>query len=406
VVCQADVDIKASALRSVSSKVPLPLCLPLPRESSASLRPQQCPKPMPRRTAPPSKRPTSLLMFGKPSSRLSSSSSLSPKIDSSLDVTDCPVPVNSSVTFPAPPPSSLSKEGKVIDASSINHLDVTTSTGHSLVPLSVKQQASEVVIVASVVFVLQGNDICRLRCPATLSVFKEGKMIDIPSVNCQSLNPPCRDYYKGTQHLCDMPLDASNSEVAKAPSQPQPPPLLKAPIQTMPTRAVVVVSLELSQAQQSAEIVNSPCTVLDIQGNDTGHLRSSTASISKEGKKVVDVADINDRRFQPSGLRHNLSLPTSDTLAKLPPQLKPPLLEEPVPTMPSASVVPLSVEQQAAVLVAVHQDDNCHVKPSGTWKVQSLKEGKVSSIFLRSCRRHYRPRARHGHYRQRPYRQY
>jgi hypothetical protein len=53
---------------------------------------------------------------------------------SSLDVTECPASVNSSVTLPAPRPSSLSKEEKVINASSINHLDVTTSTNTSLVP--------------------------------------------------------------------------------------------------------------------------------------------------------------------------------------------------------------------------------------------------------------------------------
>jgi hypothetical protein len=106
---------------------------------------------------------------------------------------------------------------------------------------------------------------------------------------------------------------------------------------------------------------------------------------------------------QPSGLQCNLSLPTSDTLAKLPPQLKPPLLEASIPTIPTAPVVPLSVEQQAAVLIAVHQNDN--VKPPGILQVQSLKEGKVSNIILRTCRhhqcRHYHPRARHGHYRQR-----
>jgi subtilase family serine protease len=73
----------------------------------------------------------------------------------------------------------------------------------------------------------------------------------------------------------------------------------------MPT--AIVVPLESSQVQQSIEVLNVPYAVLDIQGNDTGrHLRSSTASISKEGKKV----DVADMRLQPSGLQYNLSLPT------------------------------------------------------------------------------------------------
>jgi hypothetical protein len=89
-----------------------------------------------------------------------------------------------------------------------------------------------------------------------------------------------------------MPLDIGNTEVAKTASQlPIQPPLLEAPVPTMPTTTAIVVPLELPQVQQSTEVVHSPCAVLDIQGNDTGHLRSSTASISKEGKKV-DVTDM------------------------------------------------------------------------------------------------------------------
>jgi hypothetical protein len=215
---------------------------------------------------------------------------------------------------------------------------------------------------------MQGNDICRLRCPATVSDFKEGKMIDIPSINDQSLSPPCRHYHEGAPHLCDMPLDTSNTEVAKASSQAQPS-LLEAPVPTMlPTTTAIVVPLELPQVQQNTEVVNSPCTILDIQGNDTGrHLMSSTASISKEGKKVV--SDNNNLPLS-SGLRFNLSLPTSDTLAKLPPQLKPPLLETPIPTIPTAPIVPPSVEQQAAVLITIHQNDNSNVKPPDTLKIQ------------------------------------
>jgi hypothetical protein len=41
---------------------------------------------------------------------------------------------------------------------------------------------------------------------------------------------------QGPQHFCGMPLDTSNTEVAMAPSQPQPqPPLLEVPIPTTPT---------------------------------------------------------------------------------------------------------------------------------------------------------------------------
>jgi hypothetical protein len=128
-------------------------------------------------------------------------------------------------------------------------------------------------------------------------------MIDVPHVNCQILNPPC-----------NMPLDKANTELAMATSQPQPqPPLLEVPIPTMPTTTTVVVPLKLSEAQQSTEIINSPYTVLDIQGNDTGHLRSSTASISKKGKKVA-VANITTLDLNSSlSLRYNMSLPTSDT---------------------------------------------------------------------------------------------
>ena len=354
-------------------------------------------------TVPPSKRPTSLLMFGKPSSSPSSSLSPSPKLDSSLNVPEYPVPVNHSTTFSAPLPSSLSKEEKVIDATSINHLDTATSTAPSLVPLLDKQQQDSEIVVTSVGPV-QGNDTCRMRCPA-LPVLKEGKMIDISAVNCQVLNPPGQYCHEGTQHLCDLPLDTSNTEVAKAPSQLRSP-LLEAPLPAMPT-TIHVVPLELPQVQQSADVINVPCAMLDIQGNDTGHhLRSSTASISKEGK-MVDVHRINDLALNTSSLRCNLSLRTSDILPRLPPQLKPPLLEALIPTMPMSpvAVVLPSDEQQAAVLVAVHQNDNRHVKPSGALKVQqSLKEGKVSDAFLQSCRhpqcRHYRPRARRSHSRQ------
>jgi hypothetical protein len=189
-VCQVDVNSKASTRRSISSKEPLPLYLPLPREPLACPHPQQHPMPMPRISTPPSKRPTSLLMFGKPSSRPSSSSPHSSKMDKSLDVTEYPAPVNSPVTFSAPRPLPLSKEEKVIDAPSINHHN-NTSTDRSIIPLPAKQQASEVVTTASVVSTFQGNDICHLRCPATVPEFKEGKMIDVSGINCQSVNPPC-----------------------------------------------------------------------------------------------------------------------------------------------------------------------------------------------------------------------
>jgi hypothetical protein len=166
-------------------------------------------------------------------------------IDPSLDVTEYPAPVNGSVTFPAPPPSLL-KEGKVIDASSINHYD-TTSTDRSLVPLSAEQQASEVVAMSSEGS-LQGNDTSRLRCPAS-SVLKEGKMIDISCVNCQSLSP-YQYCHEGAHRLCDMPHDTSNIKVAKEPSQlPTQPSLLEVPMPTMPTTAVVV-PLELSPQVQ------------------------------------------------------------------------------------------------------------------------------------------------------------
>jgi hypothetical protein len=169
----------------------------------------------------------------------------------------------------------------------------------------------------------------------------------------------------------------------------------------MPTTTTIIIPLELSpQVQQSTEVINSPCAMLDTQGNDIGHhLRSSTPSVSKEGKKV-DVTDITTRDLNTS-LRCNLSLPTSDTLAKLPPHLKPPLLESPIPTMSTAPVVPPSAEQKAAVLAVVHQNDNSNVKPPGTLKgQQSLKEGKVSGVILRKCRHHqcryYHPRAQCG----------
>jgi hypothetical protein len=52
------------------------------------------------------------------------------------------------------------------------------------------------------------------------------------------------------------------------------------------------------------------------------------------------VVSDNNNLVLDSSLPCNLSLPTSDTtVAKLPPQLKPPLLEAPVPTMPAAEII-------------------------------------------------------------------
>ena len=88
-----------------------------------------------------------------------------------------------------------------------------------------------------------------------------------------------------------------------------------------------------------------------------------------------------------SSLRYNLSLRTSDIPAKLPPQLKSPLLKALIPTMPTVPVVrPSDEEQRAAILVVVPSNDNRHVKPSGILKVQSLKEGKMSEVTLHICR--------------------
>jgi hypothetical protein len=106
----------------------------------------------------------------------------------------------------------------IVDASSINQLDAT-STVPTLVPLPVKQQQDSEVVATSSVGPVQGNDTCRVRCPA-LPVLKEGKMIDVFCCPLSSAQPSW-SCHEG-QHLCDMPLDTSNTEVAKAPSQQQP----------------------------------------------------------------------------------------------------------------------------------------------------------------------------------------
>ena len=164
---QANVIIKASTWRSISSKETFPVRLITIQPPVSPSIPQQYPIPIPRiQPIPPSKYQASLLIYGKLSSRLSSP--LSPKMDLSLHVTECPASVNSSVTFSVPLPSSLSKDQKVIDASSINCLDISTSTAPSLVPPPVKQQQASEVVATSSVGPMQGNDTYRMRCPPSL----------------------------------------------------------------------------------------------------------------------------------------------------------------------------------------------------------------------------------------------
>jgi hypothetical protein len=137
VIYQVDIDTKVSIRSSIISKDPLPLRLPLPRESLIPLHPRY-PIPVSRISISPSKRPISLLIFGKPSSY---PSSLSPslKMDSSLNIPEYPVSVNHSMIFPTPPViSSLSKEEKMIDATSISHPNIAPSIAPSLIPLSIK----------------------------------------------------------------------------------------------------------------------------------------------------------------------------------------------------------------------------------------------------------------------------
>ena len=74
------------------------------------------------------------------------------------------------------------------------------------------------------------------------------------------------------------------------------------------------------------------------------------------------------------------------------------LLEPPVPIVfTSIPIVPSIEEQRASevvntcsVALSVDQNDNRYVKSSGTWKGQSLKEGKVSDAS-NSSRRSYHP---------------
>jgi hypothetical protein len=57
-----------------------------------------------------------------------------------------------------------------------------------------------------------------MRYP-TLPVLKEGKMIDISTINYQVLNPPDQYYHEDTQYLYDISLDTSNIEVIMISSQ-------------------------------------------------------------------------------------------------------------------------------------------------------------------------------------------
>jgi hypothetical protein len=305
--CQIDVNAKASARCSISSKAPLPLRLTVSMDL-ANAPPRQ----RPNSTATPSPLAQTLLKFGRRHSHLSSSSQT---IDVSPNVTESLAQIDDSATSLL----SLLKEGKVIDTSSINHLDAT-SIVPSIVPQSVQQQASEVVNTSAEP--VQGNDTCRRRCLA-LSVLKKGKMIDDSNVN-----------YLGSAVLANTPTN-----MAKASLQP---PLLEPPIPTMHTTP-----------------------------------RSSTTSTLKEGK-MADVCYIDYLQLSlclqctPCKDAPHLcrpSLPTSDdtTMAKLPPQLKPSLLEATVPTAP-----------------AISMSITCEINP--------LKEGKVlDNTILRSCRNcHYR----------------
>jgi hypothetical protein len=82
-----------------------------------------------------------------------------------------------------------------------------------------------------------------MRYP-TVPVSKEGKIIDVSTINYQVLNPLDRYYHEDTQYLCDMSLNTSNIEVAMISSQLQPP-LLEASLPIIPT-TIHIIPLELS----------------------------------------------------------------------------------------------------------------------------------------------------------------
>jgi hypothetical protein len=119
------------------------------------------------------------------------------------------------------------KKGKVIDASSINHSNAT-STVPSIVPQSMQQQVSEVVNTSAEP--VEGNDSSRTRCLAPL-VLKKGKMIDDSNVN-----------YLGSAILIN-----TLTNMAKASLRPQQS-LLEPLVPTMQTIIPVGALIQLSPA--------------------------------------------------------------------------------------------------------------------------------------------------------------
>ena len=297
-VRHADVESKGPARRSISSKEPLRLTLPL--DVANDVVPQ---RQRPTAASPsPKRRPVSLLKFGR---RHSPSLTVSPEMDPSLDVTEYAV-VNNSVTLPAPPSPSLSKEEKVIDASSVNHPN-GTSTILPVVSLglSQSQQSTEVINTISVTQAIQRNDATSMRS-STISMSKEEKVIDASSVN----------HPNGTSTI------------------------------------LPVVSLGLSQPQQSTEMINTISVTQAIQRNDATSMRSSTVAMLKE-RKVIDASCVPHPQLNPSAA----SAAPSNT----------PLLEPPVLTvsLPIPSVVPLMKQSSSEVVSPrsvspVNGNDTCH----------------------------------------------
>src|SRR5437762_5333341 len=266
--------------------------------------------------------------------------------------------------LPAPPPLSLSKEEEVIDASSVNHPN-DTSTVLPIVSLGLSwpQQSTEVIntisVAVTIAQAIQRNDATSMRS-STVAMLKERKVID-PCVTYPRLNPSA--------------ASAASSNT----------PLLEPPVLTVSLPIPSIVPL---MEQSSSEVVSPRSVLSPVNGNDTCHINVSYTGqeqLLKE-RKMIDVSCIDRSRL-------NSSVSPASSLEHY--TL---LVEPPVPIVSTSVPVVPSIEEQRAsevintcsVALSVDQNDNRYIKSSGTWKGQSVQEEKVSDAS-NSSRRSYHP---------------
>ena len=342
-ICHAEIVSKGPTRRTISSKEPLRLALSLDVANDPQRQRPTAISPSPKH------RPISLLKFGR---HYNPHGSL-------LDVTEHPI-VNNSVTLPAPPPLSPSKEEKVIDASNVNHPnDTSTFLPVVSLGLSQPQQSTEMSNTISVAQAIQRNDAISMRS-STVAMLKKRKVIDASCVTYPRLNPSI--------------TSAASSNT----------PLLEPPVLTVSLPILSVIPL---MKQSSSEV--SPCSVLSsVNGNDTCHINVSyigQEQLLKE-RKMIDVPCIDHSRLS-SSASPSSSLEHYTLLLKTPV----PIVSTSVPVVPSIEEQRASeVVNTCSVTLSVDQNDNRYVKSSGICKAQSVKEEKVSDANNTS-RRSYHP---------------